>query len=150
MDKDSLGPAGTSGGLEVQAAPLLREALREAQPGEDFDEALLRTLKARHPERAAALLAAFSSMLDLEAERAHENKEQAVRRLAETDPSPTIRLSPPQVRVTRREYRSLEEMPPELRRQAEARLQAARPSRAGCLWSLLPGALAALCRWPGR
>ena len=36
----------------IRVSPIIRQALAQAQPGEDFDEALLRALKTLHPGQA--------------------------------------------------------------------------------------------------
>jgi len=148
--------------LKVHIAPLLREALAAVQPGEDFDEALLRVLKLQHPDQAAALLSAHSRILQLEFERTGEDKSQIIRRLAESDPGPEIVLKTSgdqprrtsmetrTFRVGDKEYHSLEEMPPDLRRAFERGMAGKRTTvkapRVGCSWSLLAASLLPLLR----
>lgn len=143
--------------LKVLVPPILREALASVRPGEDIDEALLRALKARYPDEATSLLSALARLVALEAERAREDREQTIRRLAAADPGPEIVLKttsgPPgqtsgvtHVSLGRREYRALEEMPPELRRVVERnRPRASSCPRVGCSWALL-ASFAALLR----
>jgi hypothetical protein len=72
----------------------------------------------------AALLSALTRVIEIEAKRAGEDREQGIRRLAESDPGPEIVLrtscgesprmiaEPRVIRVGDKEYGSLEEMPP--------------------------------------
>jgi hypothetical protein len=143
----------------VHVAPILKEALASAKPGEDIDEALLRALKARHPEQAAALLSALTRIIEVESGRAGEDRNATVSRLADAEPGPqvTLRTSGGQVPTTRttsrvirvgdKEYHSLDEVPPDIRRALE---RGGHPSRRGprasCTWALLGGWLIALVR----
>ena len=68
--------------VKVRVSPVLRDALISAGALEDFDEALLRVLKKRHPEQAAELLSAVTRIIEVESEGSGETKEQTVRRLA--------------------------------------------------------------------
>lgn len=136
--------SGAQGGegttVTVQVGPILSEAVASAGPGEDIDEALLRALKARYPEEAASLLSAISRIVEIEARQSSESKEQAVRRLAASQPGPEIALrrsggrvvkggfpttvsetvSETQIiRVGDKEYHSLDQVPPEIRRAIE-------------------------------
>jgi hypothetical protein len=146
----------------IQLAPILREALAQVQPGEDFDEALLRALKSRHPGEAAMLLPALSRLIADEAERRGGSKEEAVRRLAAAVPSAEITLrtsgqhsptftSTTETRVVTlgdKRYQSLEELPLDVRRAVEAGLsRGEKPKlRLGCSTALLSGLLAVLLR----
>ncbi|MCJ7751733.1 MAG: hypothetical protein MUQ65_11675 [Armatimonadetes bacterium] len=136
--------AGAQGGegttITVQVGPILSEAVASAGPGEDVDEALLRVLKAGYPEEAASLLSAISRIVEIEARQSGESKEQAVRRLAALRPGPEIALrrsarrvvkggfaatvsetvsETQHIRVGGKEYHSLEDVPPEVRRAIE-------------------------------
>jgi len=144
----------------IQLAPILREALAQVQPGEDLDEALLRALKSRHPADAAMLLPALSRLIADEAQRRGGSKEEAVRRLAEAEPSSEITLrssgerSPTFTTTTEtrvitlgdKKYQSLEELPPDVRRAVKAGLsRGEKPKlRVGCSAALVSGLLAAL------
>lgn len=156
--------------LKIHISPLIREALSAAQAGEDFDEALLRTLKARYPEEATTLLPAISRLIEVEAERTKESKDQILHRLAEDAPGPEISLhlggkgniskivaESKTFRVNGQEYHSLEEMPPELRRRVEEGMSQAhqigpvrRNARVGCTFSLLAVLLALAARIAGK
>jgi hypothetical protein len=149
--------------LRVQAGPILREALASAGPGEDVDEALLRALKARYPEQATALLSAVTRMIEVSAARAGEDKRLTMRRLAESEPGPEIVLrssrgpAPTVVTETKvrrigdSEFRSLDELPPDMRAAVERSLPAARRERrVGCSVGSVLGCLAALARMFGR
>jgi hypothetical protein len=155
-------PTGDHSELKVRVAPVIAEALASAQAGEDFDEALLRALKARYPDQAAALLSAFSRIIELDAQHASEDKQQALRRLAQSEPGPEVVLRtsggarPTTVTETRRirigdqEYGSLEEVPPRLRRMIEKGMRGERTRpKAGCAGSLVAGWLIALLRLAG-
>jgi hypothetical protein len=119
---------------KVQLAPLLRTALASRQPGEDLDEAILRALKTAHPEHGALLLGIVAEMIDAEAKSANEDREQAVQRLAAAESGPEITLRTAGVgplhasfesavyRIGDKTYRSLDELPPHLRRAIEAAL----------------------------
>ncbi len=141
--------------ISFNLAPMLRQALADTQPDEDFEEALLRALKVNYPEQASALLSACSRLIEIEAKRAGETKERTIRRLAETDSGLKMNfrnagLGPIQtsvqttvVRVGDNEYHSLDEVPPDIRRAIEEQLASgkiesrnARKLRVGC--SLAP------------
>lgn len=145
--------------LKVRISPFLREALHSQQAGEDFDEALLRALKAQHPERAAPLLSAITRLIEIEGKREEEHKEQTISRLAGADPGPEIELRtssgqlPPTIseksviRINGQEYHSLDEVPAHLRPLIEKALRGETgPRKAGCLSVFLGGWLVALWR----
>ncbi len=166
--------------LTVQVGPILRDALATLGPGEDVDEALLRALKARYSEEAANLLSAILRIVEIEARQAGESKEVAVRRLAASQPGPEIALRTTGgrvvggefpttvsetvsqthlIRVGDKEYHSLEEAPPHLRRIVQGARASGRPGRkvlragpereglkTGCSWVLAGPLLAALLR----
>jgi|WetSurMetagenome_2_1015567.scaffolds.fasta_scaffold112652_4 hypothetical protein len=161
---------GSNKSLTIPVSPLLREALSARETGEDFDEALLRTLKAQYPGEAAALLAAVTRLVEVETERTKESKEQILQRLAEAAPGPEITLNfggegniskiraeSKTYRVGDRVYHSLEEMPPDLRRLVERELGPSRESnrggktlRVGCPFSLFSALLVGLARIFGK
>lgn len=113
--------------VKVRVSPILRDALISAGALEDFDEALLRALKKRHPEQAAELLSALTRVIEVESQGSGETKEQTVRRLADTDPGPEVVLrtvggpvrrttaESTVIRIGGKEYHSLEEVPAHLR-----------------------------------
>jgi hypothetical protein len=119
---------------EIALGPVLQAALSSRQPGEDLDEALLRALKAAHPEQAAALLPAVLNLIAQEAKRSHEDREQIAQRLAAGDAggevaARTTQIGPVRVSVQSTIYRaggktyhSLEELPPEVRSAVQAAL----------------------------
>jgi len=148
--------------LTVEVSPILRDALASRQSGEDFDEALLRALKARHPEQASSLLSAVTRILELEANRSNEGKEQAARHLAASDPGPEISLRTSSahvpttvsrtvhnktvVRVGDEEYQSLGDAPPHVRRVVEHQMSKGKAGpKVGCSWALL-GSFVSLLR----
>jgi hypothetical protein len=151
--------------LKVHLSPIIREALAAVESGEDFDEALLRTLKARYPEEAAVLLPAVGRLIEVEAKRANETKDQVLHRLAEAAPGPEITLNfgggniskitaeSKTYRVGDRVYHSLEEMPPNLRQAVQkvtsgksTPIRAGAVPKTGCLFFLLGGWIVALLR----
>jgi hypothetical protein len=151
--------------LKVRVAPILKQALTSVKPGEDFDEALLRELKARYPDQAAGLLGACTRLIEIEAKRASASNDETIRRLAQTDPGPEITLtfsgdeSPrvlAQTRVIRvgdKEYGSLEDLPPGLRRAVERAQRGVRPQKAprlGCTWGLIANWLVGLLHLAGK
>jgi hypothetical protein len=113
--------------VKVRVSPILRDALVSAGALEDFDEALLRALKKRHPEQAAELLSALTRVIEVESKGRGEPREQTVRRLADTDPGPEVVLrtvggpvrrttaESTVIRIGGEEYHSLEEVPAHLR-----------------------------------
>jgi len=117
----------------IELAPVLREALASAAPGEDFDEALLRALKRTHPAQSAALLPAVTRLLETEAERTGEDRRTVAQRMADSEHLPPLTFTsnlgrPTVVRETRittsegKTYHSLAELPPEMRRSLESQL----------------------------
>jgi hypothetical protein len=163
LSQGTLSGPGDEETLKVRVSPILRDALTSVGVAEDLDEALLRALKKQHPEQAAELLSAFTRVLEVESNRAHESKPEAARRLAESDPGPEIvlrtsrgepRRSAAETRVYRiggKEYHSLEEMPPNVRSIVEQGMRGApSPSRVGCSWALVGGWLLSLLRALGR
>jgi len=149
--------------LKIRISPIIREALVSAQPGEDLDEALLRALKAHHSEQASMLLSALTRLIEIEAKRTGEDRQRTIARLAESDPGPEIVLrtsgGQPQTTVTEtrvirigdKEYGSLEEVPPHMRRGIEQAMQKGKAARKpGCAWLLLAGGLWAIMRAPWK
>jgi len=150
---------GTSETMQIELAPVLREALATAVPEEDFDEALLRALKRLHPAQAAALFPAFSRLLEAESKATGEDKRRVAQRLADSQRRPDLTLTshlgrPTVIHETRvttsggKTYHSLEELPPELRRAVEAKLsRREKPQvKMGCSMALLAGCLLCLFR----
>lgn len=163
VPEEGLGLMGEGKTLNVRVSPILRDALACARPGEDFDEALLRALKARHPEDATSLLSAVARMVEAESKRASEDRQQTVRRLAEADPGPeivlrtsmgeptTITAESRVIRIGDKEYHSLEEVPPHLRGMIERAMSGRRPTaRAGCVSAIVTGWLLSLMRAAGK
>jgi hypothetical protein len=173
MMSDAAGRAtGETKTFTVEIGPILREALDSAGAIEDVDEALLRTLKRRHPDEATNLLSAVTRIVEVEAQRAGVDKREAMRRLADGEAGPALTLrssggalsagglasvshtlsEQTVIRVGDKEYHSLEEVPPEIRSAIErSRMsRGAGPKRAGlrlgCSSALAALALAALLR----
>ncbi len=133
--------------LRLNASSIIKEALASAAPGEDFDEALLRVLKAQYPQEAAALLSAYTRLIEFESQRTGETREQTLRRLAESELGPEIVFSAsdrqPSTVVTQttvtRKYKSLDEVPPEIRQMIDKGPHVERKftPKVGCSFSLL-------------
>jgi hypothetical protein len=155
--------------LRIRVAPIIRDALSSAQPGEDLDEALLRALKARYPEQASALLPALTRLIEMEGKGAAEDRQQTMGRLAQSDPGPEIRLTTSGgpiaktmteatvIRIGDKEYGSLDEVPPHMRRDIEQAMHGSKgmhrskvTPKLGCTWSLLGGWLWAVMRGAWR
>jgi len=149
--------------VRVRVSPLVREALDSGQPGEDFDEALLRVLKAHYAEEATSLLPAVARTVQVEQRIAGHDREQALRRLAAADPGPEIVLRTSRdrdvvrvaqstsVRIGGQEYHSLEEVPPHLREVVARGMSqggATRRMRIGCSAGLIAAWIIALLRGP--
>jgi len=146
----------------IQLAPILRQALAQVQPGEDLDEALLRALKADRPAEAAMLLPAISRLIADEVDRHGGSREEAVRRLAEGASGGEITMrtsdgrSPTFTTITEKrvimlgnkEFESLNELPPDVRRAVEAGLSYGQKPRVrvGCSAALVVGLLGAFTR----
>lgn len=145
--------AGEAKTLQVDVGLILREALASAGPMEDVDEALLRTLKRHYPDGATNLLPAVTRIVEVEAQRSGVDRREAMRRLAQGETSPELRLrssggelsagglasashtfsEQTVIRVGDKEYHSLEEVPPEIRHAIErSRMsRGAEPRRVG-------------------
>ena len=151
---------------KIPIAPILQAALTSVKPGEDFDEALLRQLKALYPDQAAALLGACTKLIEIEAKRENAGKEETIRRLAQTQPGPEVTVTvsgdttpfvvtrTQVIRVRGKEYGSLEELPPDLRAMVEGAQQQGGSRRVtvrpGCSFGLIGGWLVALIRTWGK
>lgn len=151
--------------LNIDLAPILREALSSRRPGEDLDEALLRALKAHHPEHGLALLPPLTRVIETEAQAAGVDRAEAVARIAQRESGLPITFrtshhtSPPQrdadgttisltgstvINIDGKRYKSLDEVPPHLRgaveqglREAMDRERASGSRRVGCSIGLL-------------
>jgi len=163
LQPDNAAPEdGTAAGIAIHLPPILRDALASTGAREDFDEALLRALKAHYPEQATALLPAVTRLIEIETERAGESRDQVARRLAAQDPGPQIvfKSSAPGsglatqvaqttvIRIGGQEYHSLDEVPPHLRRAIEQSLsRRSEPGKSGCLSFVLGAWLVAILNW---
>jgi hypothetical protein len=156
--------APTEGGTRIDLAPILRQALAARQPGEDLDGALLRALKARHPEHATSLFPALSRVIELESQRSSETTDQVAIRLAQKDSGLHINFrtsgdpsgipgdgafhasssvtSTTVINIGGKEYHSLDEVPPDLRPMIERAVGRVTPPssttrRVGCSIGIL-------------
>ena len=87
--------------LQIDAAALARETLNGRQPGEDLDEALLRSCKKLHGESGMFAFQGMQAALSALAERAGVGREAALQQIAggQSGPSP-LRISTT-IRATR-------------------------------------------------
>jgi hypothetical protein len=145
----------------MRVSPLVREALAAVQPGEDFDEALLRVLKAYYPQEATSLLPAVVRLIEVEQRQSSEDRGQTLRRLAEAVPGPEITLRTSgggagttfarslTIRAGGKEYHSLDEVPEHLRSMVAkgmSRREVAHRVKVGCGGWLLGGWMVAVLR----
>jgi hypothetical protein len=150
------------GGLKVRVSPIIKAARASQKPGEDFDEALLRALKAHYPERAAHLLPALNKLVEFEANNANENREQTLARLVEAEPGPEITFksstagpikASTEIIFNSKKYSSLDEVPPHLREMVQKAMRGQKTvvvRRAGCMSFLLGGWAIAIFRGLGK
>lgn len=69
--------------LKIDAAAAARETLAERQPGEDLDEALLRSCKKLYGDSGMTAFQALASALQMLAARSDGGREAALRQIAE-------------------------------------------------------------------
>ncbi len=152
--------ADVGSGLTIHLSPIIRDALAQAQPGEDIDEALLRALKVRYPKEAAALLPAITQLIAAQTGPGLGGKDEALRRMAAAEPGPEIKFrssggsSPIRTTITTRQvitvngktYPSLDEVPPSIRRAIQSTISGGAPDRqrVGCSIGLLAALVSAL------
>jgi len=146
---------GNHDSLTLEVGPILAQAQAAIGPGEDFDEALLRVLKQRHPEYATGLFSAVTRLIEAEEKQSGEQREEVVRRLVARAPAPTLQIRTSRseitsgslmgsdfslgasettsertvIRIGNEEYHSLEEVPPHLRPMIERGMSRARRDR---------------------
>jgi hypothetical protein len=90
---------GRQDSVSVEIGPILVRATATVGPGEDFDEALLRVLKERHPEEAAGLLSAITRLIEIESKQSGEGREDTIRRLVAGTPSPKLQMQTSQTEI---------------------------------------------------
>ena len=79
--------------LKIDAAAAARETLQERQPGEDLDEALLRSCKKLYGESGMMAFQALQSAVASIAERANGDREAALKQIAEGKSSVRVSTS---------------------------------------------------------
>lgn len=112
--------------LEIDAKELLRQALAEAEPGEDIEEALLRICKRRYPEQYTELFPDILGVIEMMTEQMRGSKDKVIRELVETDGSMSITLHSSDV-VETKTYsgdpeKVLKELPPDIREEVRKTL----------------------------
>ncbi len=139
------------GEIVIHVSPIVRDALALAQSGEDFDEALLRSLKERHPNEGVVLLPSLTQLIATEAQNSGETRAQALQRLAAADPGPEIRLrtsgpsSPIRstvitqqtITVNGKQYQSLDDVPLPIREAIRSGMPQTKSRRISCSLGLL-------------
>jgi hypothetical protein len=150
------------GALKVRVSPIIKAARAAQKPGEDFDEALLRALKAHYPEQATHLLPALNKLIEFEANNVNETKEQTLARLAEAEPGPEITFKSStagpikvstEIIFNSKKYSSLDEVPPHLREMVQKAMRGQKTfttRKTGCLSFLLGGWIIAILRGLGK
>ena len=103
--------------LKIDVAALARQALKERQPGEDLDEALLRSCKKLYGETGAIAFQAVQSALAALAERNKVDREQALQQIIDGKSSVNVST---RTQVTHKvSTASLDNLPPEMRAEVE-------------------------------
>ena len=106
--------------LRIDAAAVGRQTLQERQPGEDLDEALLRSCKKLYGEIGTIAFPAIQSALTALAERTNVDRETALNQIAEGKSSVRINT---RIQTTQKvTTASLEDFPPEMRAEVEKAL----------------------------
>jgi hypothetical protein len=114
--------------LQIDAAAVAREALRQREPGEDLDEALLRACKKLHGDSGPVAFQALTSALGALTAQLKLEREAALQQIAGGGTS--VRVSTT-IRTTQKtSTKSMEELSPELRVKVEQAF-AAGQNRAG-------------------
>jgi predicted nucleic acid-binding Zn-ribbon protein len=76
--------------LKIDVASVAREALNECRPGEDLDEAILRSCKKLYGESGVTAFQAVQSAVTALAQRGDGDREKALRRIAEGNASVNV------------------------------------------------------------
>lgn len=87
--------------LQIDAKELLKQALAEAEPGEDIEEAVLRVCKKRYPEQYAEVFGDILRVFDMMADNTGESIEEILHDLVSSDNEMSITLHSDEVVETR-------------------------------------------------
>lgn len=99
--------------LKIDAAAVGRETLQERQPGEDLDEALLRSCKKLYGESGMMAFQAMQSALTALTERTKIDRDTALRQIAEGKSS--VRISTHSLTTHKVATTSMNDLSPEMR-----------------------------------
>lgn len=106
--------------LKIDVAAAARQALQERQPGEDLDEALLRSCKKLYGESGATTFQAVQNAVSAIAQRLNVDREKAVQQITEGKASISVVT---RTQITRNvSAGSLNDLPPEMRAEVEKAL----------------------------
>jgi lipopolysaccharide biosynthesis regulator YciM len=106
--------------LKIDAAAVGRQTLQERQPGEDLDEALLRSCKKLYGDSGTITFQAMESALTALAERTNVDRETALKQITEGQSS--VRVAT-RIQTTQKvSTTSLENLSPEMRAEVERAL----------------------------
>jgi rubrerythrin len=98
--------------LSVDVAGVAREALTERRPGEDLDEAILRSCKKLYGEAGVTAFEAVQSAISALAQRDDGNQENALRKIADGKTSVDVVA---RIRITHKgSTKSLDDLSPEM------------------------------------
>lgn len=107
--------------MKIDVAAVARQALQERQPGEDLDEAILRSCKKLYGESGTTAFQAIQNALRALAERNKVDQERALQQIINGQSSISIVTSTETV-STQKVVSSLDELPPEMRAEVEKAL----------------------------
>jgi hypothetical protein len=106
--------------LKIDVASVAREALTECQPGEDLDEAILRTCKKLYGDSGMTAFQAVQSAVTALAQQGDGDREKALRRIAEGNASVSVVAN---IHVTHNgDSKSLDDLSPGMRAEVEKAL----------------------------
>jgi hypothetical protein len=106
--------------LKIDVASVAREALTECRPGEDLDEAILRSCKKLYGESGVMAFQAVQSAVTALAQRDDGDREKALRGIAEGKASVNVVAN---IHVSHNSAtKSLDDLPPEMRAEVEKTL----------------------------
>ena len=86
--------------LEIDAKQVLQQALAQAKPGEDIDEAILRACKALYPDQHTQAFTAVSRMVGAMAQQQGLAKDEAIQQLANSPGAASITMHTSTVSTT--------------------------------------------------
>ncbi len=147
--------------LKIDLASVATEALKQRQPGEDLDEALLRSCKKLYGEAGATVFQGVRSALSAIASKKNVDQETALQQVMSGHASASI-VTRTQTVITQKGSSSLDELPPEMRAEVEKTLASGKSGEVvlatkvstgkealSTLLGSAPSASANLCRYCG-